>query len=131
VECPVEVHRDNRAPGLLGNLLHRPHGLAGDPARAVHQDVQALLRRDQLVDERGDPPRIGHVHDGHAARALGALAHRPPGLAELALEHVACPDRRALARQFHRDGAPDAVSRAGDDRHLAEQPPPCHVLPLP
>ena len=70
---------------------------------------------------------VAHVGDDREALAAGLLdpAQRLAGVARRPLVHA---DERALGREPHRGGLPDAVRGAGDQGHLADKPL-LHVMP--
>ena len=115
------MHREDDVQLLLAHV--EDHPVAQD-ARDIDDDVEPAEVVDRLLDHltRRVVVRDGTgIGDGVAARRLDLvddlLSDRDIGaLAAQAGAEVIDDDRRALRREQHRDAAPDAPARAGDNR---------------
>ncbi len=97
-------------------------------ARAAHEYVDLAKTGDRVPDERFRRTRHGHVGAGAGCRSAlrddfrhGRIDGLPAARGD---DH-----RRAFARQFQRDGPPDALAPARHDGGLARQPQ-FHRFPL-
>ena len=120
-EPGLEIDVEDEVPVALAHLEQRHPRI---DARVVDEDVEgAELAR----DPRDHLPRLGHARD------VGLDEHRAPaGRADLvrrllgrgAIVEVVDPHVGAVAGERERDGAPDPLLGAGDERDLSPEPHP-------
>jgi Integrase core domain len=112
-ECAVYVSLEDSAPVSLGYILDRPAHLATHATGRIDQNVEATVRRHDLLDEimRIAPlTEVGMV----AFEAPGGLEHRPVDHRDIGEMHLGA---RILQRE--RDGAADALGRSRYERDFA------------
>ncbi len=105
------VDVEDRLPVGRRDLLERPADLAEHAAGVVDQDVDLAGGALDLGDERLHRCAVAHVD---AARRQ-ASPHSAARFRQPVGEDVAGPDLGAARRERQRDGAAEAVRRAGDD----------------
>jgi hypothetical protein len=118
-EGAAQVHREDAVEVRGGELVARTRDL---DAGVVDEDVQPAQALDRLADHAHDVLLDGDVAaDEHVAHALAVhLVHAGldalGGVLRLArLAQVVDGDVRAVLREAHGDGLPDARAAAGDE----------------